>query len=385
MSMKIRTEIRVAGTVAAFCLLTTACHKAGGPAGYMPPPPSVTVAEVIAQDSPVYLDEIGQGTAFESVTVTPQVSGVITERKVEDGADVKKGDLLFTIDPRPFQAQLDSAKAQLAASKAALELAKAQLDMYSSINDVRAVSKFDYDTKKNTVEVDKAQIEAAQATVEIAQLNLEYCHVHSPIDGRAGRRLVDVGNVVTANQTQLLSLQRLDPLYADFTITERDLPNVQEEMAHGTLKALVRLASDRENDAVSGELTFLDNSVQSASGTVNLRATIANTYRHFWPGQFMRVRLVLATKKNSLLVPNQATQISQQGPFVYVVKADGTADLRQVTLGQRQGDLVVIEKGVAAGERVVVTGQMSVNPGGKVRVDTGSTGTNSVSTTGATP
>jgi multidrug efflux system membrane fusion protein len=161
---------------------------------------------------------------------------------------------------------------------------------------------------------------------------------------------------------------------------------VQAQLARGGLKALVRLPSDPEYEAVQGDLTFLDNAVQNASGTINLRATINNPDRHFWPGQFMRVRLVLATRKNALLVPSEASQISQQGPYVYVIKADGTADLRQVSLGQRQGDLVVIEKGVAAGEKVVVTGQMGVNPGAKVRIETSPAGaTNAVGTTGATP
>ena len=368
--MKISTRFSIIGILTAVSVLLAACHK-GGPAGYAPPPPLVTVFSAINQDVPFYLDEIGQGTAFEAVTITPQVSGVITERQVEDGAEVKKGDLLFTIDPRPFQAQLDAAEAQLASSKAALELAKTQLDMYSQVNDTRAVSKFDFDTKKNTVEIDKAQIKASEAAVETAKLNLEYCHIHSPIDGRAGRRMVDAGNVVTANQTAMLSIQRLNPFYADFTITERDLPAVQDEMKRGDLKTFVWLASDSETNAVEGSLTFLDNAVQNGTGTVNLRATITNADSHFWPGQFVRVRLVLATKKDAVLVPGEAAQISQQGPYVYVIKPDGTADLRQVTIGQKQGSLVVIEKGVTAGEQVVVTGQMGVNPGAKVRLDTG--------------
>jgi multidrug efflux system membrane fusion protein len=169
----------------------------------------------------------------------------------------------------------------------------------------------------------------------------------------------------------LLLIQRLDPIYADFTITERDLPEVQKEMSRGSLKALVRLPSDPENRARTGKLTFLDNTVQNGTGTINLRATMSNPDHHFWPGQFVNVRLVLATQKGAVLIPNQATQISQKGPFVYVVKPDGSADLRPVTLGQRQGENVVVTQGVVAGENVIVTGQLTVAPGGKVRVDTG--------------
>jgi multidrug efflux system membrane fusion protein len=175
---------------------------------------------------------------------------------------------------------------------------------------------------------------------------------------------------VQANTTSLLSIQRLDPIYANFTITERDLPEVQKEMSRGTLKALVRLPGDAENVTRPGRVEFLDNSVQNATGTVNLRATISNPDHHFWPGQFVNVKLVLATQKAAVLIPSQATQISQQGPFVFVVKTDDTAELRPVTLGQRQGGDVVIVSGLASGERVVLAGQLLVRPGSKVHVDT---------------
>src|SRR4029077_11835751 len=349
-------------TIAAGC--NRANPQAAGP--QMPPPPLVTVAKALAQDVPVYLDEIGRSGAFESVTVTPQVGGRIMERHFQDGADLAKGALLFVIDPRPFQAQLDSASASLAQAKAALELAKIQFARDQELVGTKAISKQDYDTKKNTVDVDQAQVESAEAALETAKLNLEYCYIHSPIEGRAGARLVDVGNVVQANTTGLLLIQRLDPIYADFTVTERDLPQVQKEMSRGSLKALVRVPSDPENGACTGKITFLDNAVQSGAGTVNLRATMSNPDQHFWPGQFVDVRLVLATQKNAVLVPNEATQISQKGPFVYVVKPDGTADLRLVALGQRQGENVVVTQGVAAGENVIVTGQLTVAPGGKV-------------------
>jgi membrane fusion protein, multidrug efflux system len=339
--------------------------EAAGPPQFAP---LVTVARATTRDVPIYLEEIGRSGAFESVTVTPQISGRIMERHFEDGAELKKGQLLFTVDPRPYQAQLDSAQAQLAQSKAALDLAKTQLKMYDSIANTRAVSQLDVETKKNTVAVDEAQVQANEAAVENAKLNLEYCYIHSPIDGRAGMRLVDVGNVVQTNTTGLLLIQRLDPIYADFTVTEGDLPEVQRELARGTLRALVRIPSDPPARAREGRLTFVDNMVQNATGTVNLRATIPNADHHFWPGQFVNVTLVLATAKGAVLIPNQATQISQQGPYVYVVKPDSTAELRQVALGQRQGDDVVVTKGVAQGEQVIVTGQLTVAPGGKVRV-----------------
>jgi membrane fusion protein, multidrug efflux system len=333
-----------------------------------PPAPLVTAALAKAQDVPRYLDEVGRNAAFETVTVTPQVGGRIIERHFKDGDNLKQGQLLFVIDPRPYKAQLDAAQATLAQNKAALEFARIQFQRDAEIVNTRAISREDYDTKKNAVDVAQAQVGAAEAAVETAKLNLEYCYIHSPINGRAGARLVDVGNVVAANVTQLLSIQRLDPIYATFTITERDLPDVQEQMARGTLKALVWLPTDRPNMSHSGEIEFLDNAVQNGTGTVNVRATIANADHHFWPGQFVNVKLVLSTVKGAVLIPNQATQISQQGPFIFVVKQDDTAELRRVVLGQKQGSDVVIASGLQAGERVVVEGQLTVRPGEKVRV-----------------
>jgi len=366
--MELSRGMRATAALALFLAMTGCGKKSTEAAGPPPFAPLVTVARATVHDVPVYLEEIGRSGAFESVTATPQISGRITERHFQDGAELKKGQLLFTIDPRPYQAQLDAAQAQLAQSKAALDLAKTQLKMYDSIANTRAVSQLDVETKKNTVAVDEAQVQTSEAAVENAKLNLEYCYIHSPIDGRAGMRLVDVGNVVQTNTTGLLLIQRLDPIYADFTITEADLPEVQRELARGTLKALVRIPSDSPEQARKGELTFVDSSVQNATGTVNLRATIANADRHFWPGQFVNVTLVLATAKGAVLIPNQATQISQQGPYVLVVKPDNTAELRQVILGQRQGEDIVVTKGLAAGEQVIVTGQLTVAPGAKVRV-----------------
>ena len=362
---KVELALVVAGLAAA-----VACNRsnvqAAGPAM---PPPLVTTVRATTQDVPRYLDEIGRNAAFESVTVTPQVSGRIVERHFQDGENLKRGQLLFIIDPRPYKAQVDAAQAALAQAKAALDLAKIQFARDEEVIGAHAISQQDYDTKKNAVDLDQAQVEAAEAALETANINLQYCYIHSPIDGRAGARLVDVGNVVQPNTTSLLSIQRLDPIYANFTITEGDLPAVQRQMSRGMLKAAVRLPSDPENSARAGRVEFLDNAVQNGTGTVNLRATMSNSDHHFWPGQFVDVKLVLSTEKGAVLIPNQAAQISQRGPFVYIVKSDDTAELRPVKLGQRQGDEVVVTEGIAPNERVVLAGQMLVRPGSKVRID----------------
>jgi multidrug efflux system membrane fusion protein len=293
---------------------------------------------------------------------------MITEIHFADGADLKKGDLLFTIDPRPFEAQLNVAQANLAQSKAALDFAKIQFARVQDLIESRAIARQDYDTRKNAVDVGEAQVKQNEAALESARLNLEYTSIHSPIDGRAGHRLVDNGNVVTPNTTTLLTIERMDPIYADFTVTENDFSEVQRNEAKRALRVEVRRPDEPKPEV--GELTFLDNSVQGSSGTVLLRATVPNPSRRLWPGQFVNVRLVLATLPKAVLVPAAAPQDSSKGLFVFVVKDDSTAELRPVKLGQRQGELVVVEQGLQPGERVIMNGQLGVMPGGKVRVVT---------------
>lgn len=352
---------------AALLLLLPAagCHKEA------PPPPPAYAARVVAatasaEDVPLYLDEIGRCVAREKVSIQPQVTGRITQIHFTDGADVKQGDPLFTIDPRPYQAAVAAAEANLSQSKAVAELARLEFDRANTLLGKKALSQQEFDASRNAVTVAQARILQNQAALESAKIDLDYCSIKSPIDGRTGHRLVDLGNVVTANTGSLLVIQRLDPIYADFTVTEKDLPAVQRNLAQGTLKVEVRLPDD-PGPPRSGDLTFVDNAVQDSTGTVRLRATIVNQDRRFWPGQFIRARLILAMLKGSVLIPGEATQLSPTGPFVYVIKPDSTAELRPVTLGQKQGTRVVVEKGLAAGERIVLQGHLGVMPGAKVQ------------------
>src|SRR5260370_19699145 len=353
-------------------LILVGCAQKDPPA-FERPPASVTVVAAVSQDVPLYLDEVGRCVAREVVSVQPEVSGRITEIHLRAGADLQKGDTLFTIDPRPFQAQLNAAEANLAQSRAALDLAKIQFARVQDLVDSKAIARQDYDTRKNAVDVAGAQVQQNQAAVESARLNLEYTSIRSPIDGRAGHRLVDVGNVVTANNSTLLNIERLDPIYADFTVTENDFSEVQRHTSRGILKVEVRLP-DELDKPFAGQLTFLDNVVQSSRGTVLLRATIPNGSHRLWPGRFVNVRLILAMMPGAVLVPAATPQDSAKGPFVYVVKEDSTAESRPVKIGQRQGDLVVVEQGLKPGERVVINGQIAVTPGGKVRIDQGNAG-----------
>ena len=310
------------------------------------------VAKVVTKDVPVYLDEIGTCAAYETVQVQAQVSGQIIARHFQDGSDVKQGDPLFTIDPRPYQATLDQAKAQAALDQATL---KRQEDLRAR----KVISQQDYDTAV-------ANSRKSQAAAEAAQVNLDYCYIKSPINGRVGLRNVDVGNLVGPSTPPLVIIQGLDPIYTDFTVAENDLPTVRKYLGGPNVKVQTYLP-DGSITPRTGDLYFIDNAVQPGSGTVKARAVTPNPDRALWPSEFVRVRFILDMLTNATLVPSQAVQVSQSGPFVFVVKPDNTVDLRPVKPGQRQeGDLTVIEGGVTAGETVVVTGQLALSPGAKV-------------------
>jgi multidrug efflux system membrane fusion protein len=312
----------------------------------------VTVAKVVTKAVPVYLDEIGACAAYETVQVQAQVSGQIVTRDFQDGADVKKGDPLFTIDPRPFQAVLDQAKAQAVLDQVTL---KRQEDLRAR----KVISQQDYDTAV-------ANAQKSQAAVEAAQVNLDFCHIKSPINGRVGLRNVDVGNLVGPSTTPLVTILGLDPIYTDFTVAENDLPLVRKYLGGPNVKVETYLPDGSIAPRI-GDLYFIDNAVQPGSGTVKARGVTPNPDRALWPSEFVRVRFILDVLKNAMLVPSQAVQVSQSGPFVFVVKPDNTVDLRSVKPGQRQeGDLTVVENGVEPGETVVVTGQLALAPGAKV-------------------
>jgi membrane fusion protein, multidrug efflux system len=318
-----------------------------------PGPRPVTAAKVLTQDVPLYIDEVGTCAAFETVQIQAQVGGQIIAREFQDGADVKKGDLLFRIDPRPYEAALAHAQADLA-------LNQANLKRQETLRAQNVTAGQEWDTAK-------ANAQKAEAAVKAAQVNLDHCYIKSPIDGRVGLRNIDVGNVVGPGSPALVTIQGMDPIYTDFTVAEPDLPLVRRYLATGKLKVLTD-AEDDELPPREGELTFIDNSLQPGTGTVKARAITPNPDRALWPSQFVRARLILETLKDSKLVPSGAVQIGQNGPYVFVVKDDSTLELRQVRPGQRHGDLTVVTEGVKADERVVVSGQLQLTPGAKVVV-----------------
>jgi len=341
--------------LAAFAVARTLQRGVEAAKTTQPPVRPVLVAKVISKDVPLYLDEIGTCAAYETVQVQAQVSGQIIARHFQDGADVKKGDLLFTIDPRPYQAALEQAQAQATLDQITM---KRQQELRAR----NVISPQDLDTAQ-------ANAHKSEAAAAAAQVNIDFCYIKSPINGRAGLRLVDVGNIVSGNTGSgavLLTIQGLDPIYTDFTVAETDLALVRKYLGGPNVKVQTYSPDEKIPPRV-GDLYFIDTAVQPGSGTVKARGVTPNPDHALWPSEFVRVRLILDTIKDARLVPSQAVQISQSGPFIFVLKPDNTVDLRPVKPGQRQdGDLMVVESGIEPGETVVVTGQLALAPGTKV-------------------
>ncbi len=317
------------------------------------PARNVFAAKVETKDVPFYLDEIGTTTAFEMVQIKAQVTGQIISREFKDGGDVKKGDLLFKIDPRPYEAVLASAKADLA-------LAQANLKRQKVLEQKNVTATQELDTAI-------ANSMRAEAAVAAAQVNLDFCSIQSPIDGRAGLRKVDVGNVVNPGSEPLVTVQGIDPIYTDFTISEPDLPLVRKYLDNPNLKVVTDASGDNVEPR-SGKLYFIDTAVQPGAGTIKARAITPNPDRALWPEQFVQVRLILDILPAAKMVPSSAVQIGQNGPYIFVVKDDSTLDLRQIKPGQVHGDQTVITEGVQPGEMVVTSGQLQLSPGTKVVV-----------------
>lgn len=364
-----KTNPRFLGKISFFYLLVffslVACQKA-------PPPPAkpgrpVTVAQSVAADAIEYFDEIGRCVPYERVMIRPQVSGPIMGIHFTDGAEVKKGDLLFTLDARPYQAKVSQDEALLTQEKAKASFDQTQLKRNQKLIERQVVSAQDLDSAKSSELSSQAMLLAAQSALDRSKIDLAYCSIYAPINGRASKRLVDVGNIVTANNTDLLEIQRQDPIYVEFTIPENNLCRVRDFIARGTL-SLVASFPDMPERSRTGKLDFLDSGVRQSSGTVLLRGLFDNKDRMFWPGQFVQVRIILNTLPGSILIPSNSIQTGVDSSFVFVVGADETVTVRNVKLGQRQDDKIVVTEGLAANETVVVSGQLGLSKGSKVAI-----------------
>ncbi|MFI5031479.1 MAG: efflux RND transporter periplasmic adaptor subunit [Reyranellales bacterium] len=335
-----------------------------GPAGI-----PVTVAVAEAKDVPVYIRGLGTVQAYKTVSVKTRVDGQIVKVDFHEGQDVKEGDLLFQVDPRPYQAALDRAAAARQRDEAQLEGAQLDLERYGKLIGSGYQSRQSYDQQKATVDGLKAAISGDQAAIDTAKLNLVYAEVRAPIDGRTGQRLVDLGNLVqTSQNTTLVTITQIKPIFVNFTVPQYANHNLRKSQAKEALTAYAYSADDTYKLA-EGTVTLVDNQIDTATGTLRLKATYENKDEQLWPGEFVSVRLQLSTRKDAITVPQRAVMQGANGPYGYIVKADNTVERRQLEVAANQDGIAVITKGVSLGEKIVADGQYRLTNGAHVRVD----------------
>jgi len=337
------------------------------PAG--PPPVPVSVATAMERSMSVNLRAIGNVDPFSSVAVKARVDGQIVEVNFREGQAVRRGEVLFRLDSRPFQAALRQAEANLARDTASRDQARSQERRYLDLLEKNFVSKEAYAQFRTNAETAEAQLKASQAALETARLNLEYCTIRSPIDGYVGRVMLQLGNLVKANDANpLVVINQVKPVYVTFAVPEQSLAQIRRHMAEGPLEVAVGSSGAAPARLATGRLVFIDNAVDTSTGTIKLRAEFENTDLALWPGQFVAVTVKLYEQKDAIVVPSAAVQTGPQGEYVYVLKADFTTEPRKVTVARTEGDVAVIAKGVAKGEQVVTRGQLRLTPTTKVVV-----------------
>jgi multidrug efflux system membrane fusion protein len=341
--------------------------QVAGGAGHRAPAP-VVVATVEQRDIPVQINAIGNVEAYQTVLIRSQVNGQIQKIFFREGEDVHKGQLLFQLDKRPFQADLEKAVGQMKRDQAQAENSGMQAERYSGLEKAGVVSHEQADQVRAQAKADASAVEADKAVVDAAQVQLQYTDISAPIDARAGSLMINLGNLVKANDTPyLVQLNQVSPIYVTFSIPEANLDRVRKYFSSGQLKVLALAKGQSANPAL-GRLTFIDNAVDTTTGTVKLKGTFENKDRRLWPGQFVDVALELSTKKNAVVVPTKAIQTGQQGEYVYLVRPDNTAESRPVKTTGVYQDLTLISYGLKAGEQVIVNGQLRVAPNAKVTV-----------------
>ncbi len=331
----------------------------------------VTVSTASMKSVPVQVEAIGNVEAYSNVSVRTQIAGEIERAYFTQGQDVKKGQLLFTLDRRPFQTSLDQLNANLARDQAQLANAQAQAERNDKLFQEGIISKDQFDTFRTTARAQEATVHAGEAAIENSKVSLSYCSIYAPIDGRTGAYQVYPGNIVKADDTVLVVINQVHPIYVTFAVPEQYLNEVRDYQARGPLVVEAHIPSDTRPPSL-GELTFIDNAVDIPTGTIKMRATFKNPDNRLWPGQFINVVMRLSVQHNATVVPSQAVQTGQVGKYLFVVKPDSTADLRTVSAGETVGGETVINKGVAPGEIVVTDGQLLLAPGSKVDIKKGS-------------
>lgn len=342
-----------------------AASPIAAPGGGRPPAP-VIVSTVEQRNVPVQITAIGNVEAYQMVQIRSQVNGQIEKIHFKEGQDVRKGQLLYSLDKRPFQAALEQAQGNLKRDEAQAANAKLQAGRYTALETQGVISREQADLQRTQESSNSASVYADQAAVDAARVQLQYTDIYAPIDARAGALMINVGNLVKANDTPfLVQLNQITPIYVTFTVSEARLSEVRQFVA----KALKVLAYPKgQPNPAEGLLTFIDNGVDPQTGTVKLKATFENKDTRLWPGEFVKAILKLSTLDNAITVPTKAVQSGQQGDYVYVVTKDGTATPHQVTTVGTYQNLTLVKSGLNPGDTVIVDGQLRVAPNGKVVV-----------------
>jgi multidrug efflux system membrane fusion protein len=326
----------------------------------------VTAGTVAAQDVPVFLNGIGTVQAYNMVAIKSRVDGQIVKVDFKEGQDVKEGEPLLQIDPRPFQAALEQAQANKQKDEAQLVGAQLDLDRYEKLIGSGWQTRQSYDQQKATVGQLQASIKGDEAQINTAKLNLSYGDIRSPIDGRLGAKLVDKGNLVHANDNApLVTITEVKPIFVSFTLPQETLDDVRENHK-GSPLVVYAYSGDGKRQLAEGKLTLIDNSIDQSTGTVHLKARFDNDDERLWPGQFVSLRVVLSTRRNIATVPSQTVQDGPDGHYAYIIKPDNTVERRAVEVASIQDGIAVVTKGLAAGERVVVDGQYRLTNGARV-------------------
>jgi membrane fusion protein, multidrug efflux system len=330
------------------------------------PPVPVVVATSVKKTIPIQINAIGNVEAYQTISVRSQITGQLIKVNFKEGQDVNKSYLLFQLDCRPYEEAVRQAEANLARDTAQAKNAEVELQRYTALLEDQFVTRQQYDQVRTNWAALEATLKADKAVVENNRVQVQYCSIYSPIDGRTGSLRVNQGNIVKANDMELVVINQIQPIYVTFTVPEKDLSAVKGYQAHGKLKMEAVIGKDERPE--QGILTFIDNAVNKVTGTITLKGTFANKDGRLWPGQFVNVVLTVTSSPNAILIPSQAVQMGQTGQYVFVVKPDMTVEMRPVTIGTTVGGEIAILKGMQEGERVVTDGQLRIIPGAKVTI-----------------
>jgi multidrug efflux system membrane fusion protein len=366
--LQINFRVPLLAVMAAGVSLLSACvgtKAASGP----PPPVPVLAATVEQKDIPVQVHAIGAVEAYSTVSVKTQITGELTGVFFKEGDDVKKGQLIFTLDKRPLEADVRRAEGALARDEAQAANALTDQRRFEALVKAGVVSTQEYDRVASNSEALAAAVRADKGALENARVQLVYASIYSPINGRTGNLIVHQGNMVKANDAPaLVNINQVEPIYVTFMVPQQYLADVKQYSRNGSLPVQAVIPSDSRGP-VTGKLSFIDNMVDAGTGTIKLKGVFANNDRRLWPGQFVDAYLTLKTQSNALVIPSQAIQNGQQGTFVYVIKDDNTVEARTITTSEtQQAGQVIVQKGLAVGERIVTDGQLRLVPGAKVQV-----------------